>query len=128
MSRSRATVDPLDNPYDDETINFQFVEDLKYLQTEAFDFSLSFNPHAGGHETVEDFIKGRDIAEDDWISIEQRDIAIKTQKFIGGTVYPNGSVSFFDVFGTDIISVVSECTRLCREDKARFKAAQLGTS
>lgn len=96
------------------------MDDLIYLQNEAFEFSIEINPHAGVHEKVENYFDEDDL--EDWISPEQRDQAVASQKCVRGQIYPNGSVSFFTVLGVDVLEVVRKCAELCREDRARWAA------
>lgn len=96
--------------------------DLIYLQREAFEFSLEINPHAGVHERVEQFFNEDDA--DGWISPEQKAGAIESQKVIRGIVYPNGSVTFFYVIGTDVAAIIAECAKICRTERARYLAAK----
>lgn len=99
-------------------------EDLKYLAAEAFEFHLTVNPHAGCFETVEDETSDHDGGpRGDWLSEEQHEAALDTGRFISGLVYPNGSVSFYLVYGTDYAGVIAECARLCREDRDRWTNA-----
>jgi hypothetical protein len=95
------------------------LDDLVYLQREAFEFTLSINPHASYHETIEAHLSVGVHEDEDWLSPEQRREAVQTQKFVSGSVYPKGSVGFYTVHGTDLPAVIAECARLCREDRAR---------
>lgn len=99
------------------------MTDLEYLAKEAFEFDLEINPSAGAFVSVQTIIDEREPEEDDWISIDQMEEAIRTNKLVIGTVYPNGSVSFFKVYGTDVLAVVAKCAELCRADRARYRGA-----
>lgn len=100
------------------------MDDLEYLAKEAFEFDLQVNPEAGAFVSVAELIKEREPDDDDWVSIDQRDEAIRTNKVCLGYVYPNGSVSFFRIWGTDVTQVVAKCAELCRGEKERW--AKLG--
>lgn len=99
------------------------IDDLEYLSKEAFEFSLQINPHAGGHETVEDWLAHFGDDSEDWISLAQRTEAVSTGKFIVGQVYPNGSVSYFSAYGTNVEDVVRKCADLCKKDRDRYQHA-----
>lgn len=99
------------------------MTDLEYLAAEAFEFTLEVNPAAAAYVPVTQLIEEREPDDDEWLSVESRDLAIKTNKLSIGQVYPNGSVSFFVVWGHEVSAVIAKCASLCRDDKARRNAA-----
>ncbi len=99
------------------------AENLEYLRQNAFEFSLSVNPHAGCHDTIADYFNfGLADHADDWVSPEQRAEAYRTGHFVQGRVYPCGSVSFFVHRGSDIEAIVAKLVEVCRTDRARYTA------
>lgn len=95
-------------------------ENLEYLQREAFEFSLTINPHAAGHEPVDEYFDADD-SDDNWVSREQREEAYRSGHFVKGQLYPNGSVTFFTLYGTQIEDVVACLVDICRKEQARFR-------
>lgn len=94
------------------------AEDLEYLRKEAFQFDLTVNPHSVFHERIDEFLKEDET--ESWISQEQQQEAYRTGRFVNCTVYPNGSVTFWEINGTSIEDVVRFCAETCRSDRARY--------
>jgi hypothetical protein len=97
------------------------MTDLEYLAAEAFEFDLEINPGAGAFVPVSQILEERQPDDDEWVSLDQRAEAIKTNKLCVGQVYPNGSVGFFLVYGVNVSQVVARCAELCKNDKARYQ-------
>ena len=98
---------------------------LEYLRLNAFEFTLSINPHAGCHTPIDEHCGSYGQIPDDgsdWISREQQEEAYRTGHFVEGRVYPNGSVSFYTTYGMDISAVVAEMVECCQKDQARWRA------
>jgi hypothetical protein len=91
--------------------------DLQWLQANAFEFSLRINDDATFHTPLPERGAFEDDRRDDWLSDDQRTEGLRTGKFVSCRVYPNGSVGFFQVFGTDLTAVVASTADAARADK-----------
>lgn len=91
------------------------AENLAYLQQNAFEFTLNFNPQATCFDSAADFDNWGDCGPS-WVDEDQRKQAYETGRFIDAQVYPCGSVSFYQIAGTDLESIVAEMAKCCRED------------
>lgn len=101
------------------------ADDLEYLARHAFSFTLEINPHAPFHSTItEQLVEASCMPDqaDDWVSPEQRAEAYRTGRFVEGQCYPNGSVSFDTLRGTNIAEVIHAMAAECRIDNARWTA------
>lgn len=101
------------------TEDLKLIENLEYLRANAFEFTLTVNPHAGCHDHVDAYLE--DDCDDDWVSRDQREEAYRTGHFVRGQLYPNGSVTFFTLNGTKIEDVVAGLADICRTEQARFR-------
>ncbi|TPM58946.1 hypothetical protein FJ959_08705 [Mesorhizobium sp. B2-2-4] len=101
------------------------MDDLAYLQRNAFEFILNVNPGACCFTTPREETIYRDETEEsvaeDWISFEQRDEAYRTGRFLSAQVYPCGSVSFYRFYGTSAEDVISACAKVCRDEQERWR-------
>lgn len=99
----------------------QTLEDLKFLQENAFHFSLEVNPHAPFHDTMVEELgthRGEDD-EEDWLSAEDRRAAYNSGKYIECSLYPLGSVSFYTLRGTNADDLIAAAAKQLREDLKR---------
>lgn len=96
------------------------AEDLAYLQANAFETSIEFNPEASYHTPVPDrhaFTEpGAGTVPPDWLSADQRAEGLATGRYVVARVYPRGSVGFYEVAGTDLLEVIHELAILCGQE------------
>lgn len=95
----------------------KILNDLTYLQSHAFSFSLSVNPHAPFHQTMDEELEAD--SRDDWISEEEFHTAYATGKYIEGILYPLGSVSFYTLYGVDAGRIITAAASLLRDELSR---------
>lgn len=98
------------------------LKDLIYLQEHAFNFTLAINPHAPFHNTIAEELP--DDQHQYWTSEDARQTAYKTGKYIDGTLYPYGSVSFYTICGIDAAQIITVAAEILREDLKNYEGGK----